>query len=218
VYLLNCVLPGLSIHRPTCSTCGTIKRYQFNRVAVERDYDVMATGHNLDDEAARLLGNVLHWQEEYLDKQGPTLPASMDGFARKVKPLYRLSEREIAAYAVLNRIDYIVDECPMAKGSKMLQYKDVLNRLEAESPGTKQAFYWGFLERQALRQGSGQALAQGSGQALAQGSGPGQPAEDAMAEKDRASLHPCTACGQPTTGELCSYCKMMARAKTSAGR
>src|SRR6185295_5662465 len=24
------------IHRPTCSTCGTIKRYQFNRVAVEQ--------------------------------------------------------------------------------------------------------------------------------------------------------------------------------------
>src|ERR1044071_1268114 len=24
------------VHRPTCSTCGTIKRYQFNRAAVER--------------------------------------------------------------------------------------------------------------------------------------------------------------------------------------
>ena len=96
------------LHRPTCSTCGTIKRYQFNRAAVEQDYDVMATGHNLDDEAARLLGNVLHWQEEYLDKQSPTLPASVEGFAKKVKPLCRLSEREIAAYAVVNRIDYIV--------------------------------------------------------------------------------------------------------------
>ena len=32
------------VHRPTCSTCGTIKRYQFNRAAVEQDYDVMATG------------------------------------------------------------------------------------------------------------------------------------------------------------------------------
>ena len=32
----------------------------------------------------------------------------------------------------------------MAKGSKMLQYKEVLNRLETESPGTKQMFYWEF--------------------------------------------------------------------------
>jgi uncharacterized protein (TIGR00269 family) len=178
------------IHRPTCSTCGTIKRYQFNRAAVEHDYDVMATGHNLDDEAARLLGNVLHWQEEYLDKQSPSLPASVEGFAKKVKPLYRLAEREIAAYAVLNRIDYIVEECPMAKGSKMLLYKEVLNRLETESPGTKQAFYWGFLEKQKARSAA-------------------QP----MAEKDRVALRPCATCGQPTTAEVCSYCKMLSRVK-----
>jgi uncharacterized protein (TIGR00269 family) len=191
------------IHRPTCSTCGTIKRYQFNRAAVEHDYDVMATGHNLDDEAARLLGNVLHWQEEYLDKQGPCLPASVEGFAKKVKPLYRLAERELAAYAVVNRIDYIVEECPMAKGSKMLLYKEVLNRLESESPGTKQAFYWGFLERQAKDQPA---------------SAKGRSDHASMAEKDQATLHPCTSCGQPTTAEVCSYCKMMARAKTGATR
>jgi uncharacterized protein (TIGR00269 family) len=182
------------IHRPACSACGTIKRYRFNRAAVEHDYDVMATGHNLDDEAARLLGNVLHWQTDYLDKQGPTLPASVEGFAKKVKPLYRLTEREIAAYAVLNRIDYIVEECPMAKGSKMLLYKEVLNRLETESPGTKQAFYWGFLEHQANASPS------------------------SMAEKDQATLQPCSSCGQPTTSDVCSYCKMMARAKTVAQR
>jgi tRNA-5-methyluridine54 2-sulfurtransferase len=184
---------AMLIRRPTCSTCGTIKRYQFNRAAVEQNYDVMATGHNLDDEAARLLGNVLHWQTEYLDKQGPSLPASVEGFAKKVKPLYRLSEREIAAYAVLNRIDYIVEECPMAKGSKMLLYKEVLNRLETESPGTKQRFYCGFLER-----GAGMERRIGT-----------------MQEHDQVTLHPCTTCGQPTSAEICSYCNMMARAKAN---
>jgi uncharacterized protein (TIGR00269 family) len=178
------------VHRPTCSTCGTIKRYQFNRAAVEQDYDVMATGHNLDDEAARLLGNVLHWQEDYLEKQGPTLPASVEGFAKKVKPLYRLSERELAAYCVLNKIEYIVDECPMAQGARTLLYKEVLNRLETESPGTKQYFYWGFLEKQRAKPASSVA----------------------MTEKDQAILHPCSTCGQPTTAEICSYCKLMARA------
>src|SRR6059036_523578 len=184
------------VRRPTCSVCGTLKRYHFNRTAVVKGYNVLATGHNLDDEAARLLGNVLHWQEEYLDKQAPTLPASLEGFTKKVKPLYRLAERELAAYAVLNRIDYIVEECPMAKGPKMLLYKEVLNRLESESPGTKQAFYWGFLERQTKA----------------------RPAPASMAEKDQATLHPCTTCGQPTTAEICSYCKMMARAKASLPR
>ena len=179
------------VHRPTCSTCGTMKRYQFNRVAVEQDYDVMATGHNLDDEAARLLGNVLHWQTDYLDKQTPSLPASLDGFAKKVKPLYRLTEREIAAYAVIHHIDYIVEECPMAKGSKLLAYKHALNRLEADSPGTKQTFYLKFLDRQAKQQETAEKIA----------------------EQDRQRLHPCTTCGQPTTAIVCSYCQMMAKAK-----
>jgi uncharacterized protein (TIGR00269 family) len=181
------------VHRPTCSTCGMIKRYQFNRAALEGEYDVMATGHNLDDEAARLLGNVLHWQDEYLDKQGPSLPASVEGFAKKVKPLFRLTERELAAYCVLNTIDYIVDECPMAQGARTLLYKEVLNRLETESPGTKQTFYWRFLERQAK----------------------GQSTPSNMMEKDQAMLHPCSVCKQPTTAEVCSYCKLMARAKTT---
>jgi len=189
---------AMLVHRPTCSTCGTIKRYQFNRAALEHKYDVMATGHNLDDEAARLLGNVLHWQQEYLDKLGPALPASVEGFAKKVKPLYRLTEREIAAYAVLHRLDYIVEECPMAKGSKMLLYKEVLNRLETESPGTKQRFYWGFLDRNAPP-----ARSEADTHAAS------------MEESDQRRLQPCTTCGQPTTAVICSYCKMMTKAKAA---
>jgi len=182
------------MHRPTCATCGTMKRYHFNRTALAKDYDVMATGHNLDDEAARLLGNVLRWQTDFLDKQTPTLPASLNGFAKKVKPLYRLSEREMAGYAVINNISYIVDECPMSKGSKMLVYKDVLNRLETESPGTKHAFYLHFLDKQAKEQAK----------------------TGSITSQDQQRLTPCHTCGQPTSMEVCTYCKMMAKAQTHA--
>ena len=48
-------------NRPACAACGTTKRHQFDRVAYENGFNVLATGHNLDDEAARLLGNVMHW-------------------------------------------------------------------------------------------------------------------------------------------------------------
>lgn len=180
------------VKRPTCSACGTIKRYQFNRIAWEQKFDVMATGHNLDDEAARLLGNVLQWQDEYLQKQAPVLPASVEGFAKKVKPLYRMTEREIAAYAIVNRIEYVVEDCPMAQGAKMLAYKEALNRLETESPGTKQRFYWGFLEKQ-------RKMASHS---------------DSMETLDQRTLHPCQTCEQPTTAAICSFCRLMDRAKS----
>ena len=129
-----------------CSACGLSKRHLFDEAARDGGYDVVVTGHNLDDEAAVLFGNVLHWQTDYLGRQLPVLPAR-DGFPRKVKPLVRLGEREMAAYCVLRGIDYIVEECPMAAGNKHLGYKEALNAIEAQSPGTKHDFYFGFLAR-----------------------------------------------------------------------
>jgi len=172
--------------RAPCSACGLSKRHLFNDVAIRNGYDVLATGHNLDDEAAVLFGNVLRWETEFLGRQHPVLPAA-PGFVRKVKPLIRLSEREMAAYCVLSGIDYIVEECPMAAGNRHLGYKTALNEIEERSPGSKAAFVFGFLERAHDR---------------------------FMDEVDdaRADLHPCSVCGAPTPGDTCAFCRMRARA------
>lgn len=167
-------IPAAARMRSSCGVCGLSKRYVFNRVAVEHDYDAMATGHNLDDEAATLLGNVLRWQAPFLARQSPCLPAKRGELARKVKPLYRLGEREMAAYCVIKGLDYVVEECPMVGGNTMLRYKDALNELERGSPGTKAAFLFGFLER-------------------AQG------AYFSGADVQATDLVPCAECGLPTT-------------------
>ncbi|MBP2680029.1 MAG: PP-loop domain protein, partial [Deltaproteobacteria bacterium] len=86
-----------------CSVCGTVKRHFFNRVAAEGKFTVVATGHNLDDETARLLGNLLHWQRDHLARQHPFLPGTGGGLVRKVKPLWRVSEVETAAYGFLKQ-------------------------------------------------------------------------------------------------------------------
>jgi uncharacterized protein (TIGR00269 family) len=164
--------------RSTCSVCGLSKRYVFNRVALDRGFDVVATGHNLDDEAATLLGNTLRWQTEYIARQSPVL-AGREGMVRKVKPLHRLSERETAAFAFLRGIDYVVEECPLVGGNTQLKYKEAMNQLESMSPGTKSSFYLGFVDRAS-------ALFRG---------------------EDRAELSPCERCGQPTTGRFCAFCR-----------
>jgi tRNA-5-methyluridine54 2-sulfurtransferase len=181
-------IPGAAAatRRAPCGSCGLSKRHLFNQVALDHGYDVVATGHNLDDEAAVLLGNVLRWDVSYLGRQFPILPAG-PGFVRKVKPLYRLGERETAAYCVLRGIDYQVEECPMAEGNRHLGYKAVLNELEDRSPGSKAAFLFGFLER----------------------------VHDRLAEEtdgERAALQPCTTCGSPTPGEVCAFCRLQERA------
>jgi uncharacterized protein (TIGR00269 family) len=103
-----------------------------------------------------------------------------------VKPLYRLAERETAAYCVLRGIDYQVEECPMAEGNRHLGYKEVLNSLEDRSPGAKASFLFGFVER----------------------------AHDRFvdeADGEREGLQACVLCGSPTTGDVCAFCRLRER-------
>ena len=47
-------------------------------------------------------------------------------------------------------------------------------------------------------------------------SGADMPEASLMIEKDKTTLHPCSTCGQPTTADVCTYCKMLARVKASS--
>ena len=168
--------------RSTCAVCGLSKRYVFNRVALDHGFDVVATGHNLDDEAATLLGNTLRWQTGYIARQFPVLPGRQ-GMVRKVKPLVRLSELETAAYAFLRGIDYVVEECPLVAGNTQLRYKAAMNQLEQTSPGTKAQFLMGFIDRAATL----------------------------FKDEDHVELSLCQRCGQPTTGRFCAFCRARAQ-------
>jgi uncharacterized protein (TIGR00269 family) len=180
-------------HGKPCAVCGLAKRHEMNRIARDLGYDVLATGHNLDDEAAVLFGNTLNWSSEYLLRQGPVLPSS-DGLARKVKPLCRFYEREMAAYALARGIEYIYEECPFAEGSQSIYYKEMLNQLETARPGAKLTFYLRFLEARKR----GELFIEKNAQA--------------------AHLHPCPKCGQPTsTSDLCSFCRMIEKASLPTG-
>ena len=170
--------------RSTCGTCGLVKRHVMNQAAHEGNFAALATGHNVDDEAAVLFQNTLRWATGYLARQAPVLPASHPRLARKVKPLIRLYEREMAAYALLRGIDYIYEECPHSRGATTLFYKELLNQLEENSPGAKQSFYLSFLQ------------AREEGRLL-----PPEAREVEMGE--------CQQCGQPTTApDLCAFCRL----------
>lgn len=173
--------------RPPCSVCGLSKRHIFDEAALEGNYDVLATGHNLDDEASVLLGNVLRWQNQYLARQHPVLPARA-GFPKKVKPLVRLSERETAAYCVLVGIDYIVEECPMAAGNRHLAYKAMLNLAEERSPGTKHDFYHGYLRKV-------------------------EPVFSSEFQEQQEALGTCRVCNAPSQNEVCTFCYLLERTK-----
>ncbi len=170
------------VKRPICSVCGKLKRHVFNKVALEGGYTALVTGHNLDDEVARLFANLLRWDCAYLGDQGPYLPAT-DGFAKKVKPLYRLSEFELANYCFLQGIQYHISGCPYSKGATFSAHKELWADLEERMPGQKLQFYERFLK---------------------EGRAPFQ-TKDAQ---DGATLSPCSRCGYPTSAEVCGVCRV----------
>jgi len=189
-------IPGLAQrtrrgHGKPCSVCGLTKRHIMNRVARDHGYDVLVTGHNLDDEAAVLLGNTLNWLSGYLKRQSPVLEASHPGLVRKAKPLCRFYEREMAAYSILRGIEYIYDECPHSVGAKTIYYKELLNKLESERPGAKLSFYLSF-----LRAKENGLFAQETDQ--------------------KKPLNTCSSCGQPTSAPgKCSFCRMIVKIEVS---
>lgn len=169
--------------RPACSFCGQLKRYYMNRFAREKGYNVIATGHNLDDESATLLLNLLSWNMGYLARQFPVLPEG-DGFVRKVKPLVKFTEKENALYAFLSGIEYVEEECPFAEGASSIEYKKILSQIEEKSPGTKLRFYMDFIRKM-----------------------------HPLLQSQEVSLRPCKVCGEPTTAEVCGVCRLRERLK-----
>ena len=170
--------------RKVCSVCGLVKRHIMNRIAYEGGFAALATGHNLDDETAVLFQNTLHWQIGYLSRQAPLLPSTHPRLARKVKPFFRFYERDTAAYALVQGIEYIYDECPYSTGATSIFYKELLNQLESRSRGAKQQFYLEFLrarERDRLLPANG----------------------------EMPDLNECERCGQPTSApEVCAFCRL----------
>ena len=109
---------------------------------------------------------------------------------RKVKPLWRVSEVETAAYGFLKEIDYVTEECPMSEDATSLVYKEALSRIEDRMPGTRIVFYQGFLDpSNPLREGR----------------------EAAAPEEDGGSPRVCAECGAPTFAETCSFCRLKER-------
>ncbi|RUM29576.1 MAG: TIGR00269 family protein [Aquifex sp.] len=175
--------------REACSVCGLVKRYNFNKVAKEKGYNVIATGHNLDDEASALLANVLNWNEKYLGRKYPVLEEEA-GFVKKVKPFCKFTEKETALYALLNGIDFIEEECPFSEDATSVFYKKILNEIEERSPGTKMRFYLDYLRKIYPK---------------------------FRKEEEKKELKPCKVCGEPTAGEICPVCKLKEKVEASSG-
>lgn len=123
-------------HRTTCAYCGVFRRRCMNQKAREIGAQALATGHNLDDVSQAILMNFTRGDVERLARMGPHEKVQ-PGLVPRIIPLRQIPEKEVFLYAFLKEIDFADLTCPYWEEALRNEYRDIIDGLEARSPGSK---------------------------------------------------------------------------------
>lgn len=113
-----------------CGSSSALKQDLLKRAAQEMGADILATGHNLDDEALDIFLNYLRGDVAGLFRQG-----RCEGQVPWIKPLQRIPEREIRLYAITHSLCFFDSSSltePLRKKAKRH-----LDNFDSIHPGTK---------------------------------------------------------------------------------
>ncbi|MDN5358928.1 MAG: tRNA-5-methyluridine54 2-sulfurtransferase [Candidatus Diapherotrites archaeon] len=167
------------IGKASCYICGILKRYYQNVIPKALGYNVVATGHNLDDSVGFIINNLITGQIEYIAKLAPVLPET-ELTPRKIKPLFWIQEWEIRKYAEENGVPFAPCQCPFQTLAPTYKIRRAFDDVEKARPGTRKSFV-----KNVMR------LAQKAG-----------------VRADRTKPNACKYCGAPTSGRVCAVCRM----------
>lgn len=159
-----------------CTVCGILRRKALARAAHELGATVVATGHNLDDEAQSVLMNALRGDLFRMLRDPGS--GNCDAFIPRIKPLAAVSEKEIAAYLFVQGIFPVLPECPYTRYALRAEIRSMLSRLENTTPGTMENLIRAKKTLGKFCQG----------------------------KTTKEDLHPCRECGDPCSGDLCQFC------------
>ena len=169
----------------SCQICGILKRWIMNKKARELGATVIATGHNLDDEAQTALMNVFSGNPKIGLNIGPRTGTIEDEkFITRIKPLFFCSESDTRRYSETVGFKVLYDRCPCSKDSYRAFVRDSLNGFEDKYPGTKEN-----IVRSSL-------FALGE-------------VKRGLKVK-RPVLH-CKVCGEPSNNSVCRACEMIGK-------
>lgn len=167
---------GETPHR-ACTACGILRRRALEVLAEQNNIHFIVTGHNQDDHAQTALMNALSADIKKVfagtGKRGR--------FAKRVKPLAEVSEREVTLYVILAGLYKQLPECPYAGDALRGEVRRLLYDFELKFPGAiKNAAKTEEDIRKNLI-----------------GKIPVQP------------MVACRSCGWPGSGEICQVCKIL---------
>lgn len=179
---LDTLLAGRA--REACTVCGVLRRRALVIGARQVDATVIATGHNLDDEAQSVLMNVLRGDLPRLTLD--TTTGSPGCFIPRIKPLSAISEKEIAIFLFVQGYFRDLPECPYAGHALRSEVRSVLSSLEYRYPGTMERLIKSRKDIRRISQSSGRT----------------------------GRLQICQECGGPCSSELCQVCRLIRPSET----
>jgi len=132
-----------------CTLCGVHRRKALQETAMALGATAVATGHNLNDEAQTVVMNCLRGDLHGFTRSpvrcsapSPRFASRIpvrepaDGGLRRIKPLFRIPEKEVALYGMLTGIFHDLPECPYAGTALRSEARRMVDRLEYLRPGT----------------------------------------------------------------------------------
>ncbi|MCK4326894.1 MAG: TIGR00269 family protein [Candidatus Diapherotrites archaeon] len=127
------MLAAKGVDQQMCALCGVLRRQMINRHA--KAFDVVATGHTMDDEAQAFLMNVFRNDTKQVYRGGPR--SSGKGFVPRIKPLYLIKESETAAYSRAMGFPVQYSRCPYSIDAYRRNFRGFLDEFEKKHPNAK---------------------------------------------------------------------------------
>ena len=124
-----------------CSVCSTLLRYYL--LWVGKEYDVIATGHNLDDIVSFYLYNTMTGNTRFSTTLRPVIKSYVSPL--KVKPFFYVPEERIAEEAKSRDIVSLPTGCPSEEEAPTVKIRKYLRDLEKQVPGARKNLLKFFL-------------------------------------------------------------------------
>lgn len=140
------------VYKSTCMPCGVYRRFLLNKISDEHDCDKIATGHNMDDEIQSFLMTFARNDQNKFPKFTPILDKIHENMVPRIKPLWRLPEKDVGIWCVVNEIPIHDEECPYSVTSLRSEVKLMLNKIEEKKKGTKENIFKSFEKTFRIKQ------------------------------------------------------------------
>ncbi|MBI1970394.1 TIGR00269 family protein [Candidatus Woesearchaeota archaeon] len=193
---IQSVLKERGYNYKSCHTCGVLRRYLLNRESKKIKPRVLATGHNMDDEAQAVLMNFFRGSLTMLARTGPksgfstaslTSQAPNSRFIPRVKPLYFIPEQDIIAYSKHYQFPVYYGECPCSSDA----YRREMKSLFLSLPGAG-------LDKEQVKKNIVDSFLTIKSTLVSQLTPAGH-------------VNECPICGEPSAKDICNACALLAK-------